>query len=261
MGYTILADLLVVIHFLFVAFVVVGQLLIMVGAPFRWRWTRNFWFRLAHLACIAIVASEAAANIKCPCTVWEDQLRAAAGKPVEEGTFMGRLAHNLLFYDADPALFPPMHMLFGALVLETFLLFPPRWPRRTNPRPRWRWSLYIGGNLCGAVAVLCLALAVRLMLYPTRVPEDAGEEQRARLEAVAAGEQQLAVKYDKIAGAFGALGLVACMLSMRYTPAPPPRKRKPEAEGGKDGAPPASAPPNGSAPAGAGAEAGGRLTP
>jgi hypothetical protein len=260
MGYTILADTLVVIHFLFVAFVVVGQLLIMVGAPFRWRWTRNFWFRLAHLACIAVVASEAAANIKCPCTVWEDQLRAAAGKPVEEGTFMGRLAHNLLFYDADPALFPPMHMLFGALVLETFLLFPPRWPRRTNTKPSWRWSLYIGGNLCGAVAVLCLALAVRIMLHPTRAAEDASDEQRAHAEAVAAGEQQLAVKYDKLAGAFGALGLVACMLSMRYTPPPPPRRRKPEATGGKDGAP-AAAPPNGPATAPAGAEAGGRLTP
>ncbi len=260
MGYTILADILVVIHFLFVAFVVVGQLLIMVGAPLRWRWTRNFWFRLAHLACIAIVASEAAANVKCPCTVWEDQLRAAAGAKVEEGTFMGRLAHNLLFYDADPALFPPMHMLFGALVLETFLLFPPRWPRRTNPRPSRRWPLYIGGNLCGAVAVLCLALAVRIMLHPTRVPEDVSEEQRAHVEAVITGEQQLAAKYDKIAGVFGALGIVACMLSMRYTPAPPPRRRKPEAAGGKDETPPA-APPNGISTAPAGAEAGGRLTP
>ena len=259
MGYTILADILVVIHFLFVAFVVVGQLLIMIGAPLRWRWTRNFWFRLAHLACIAVVASEAAANIKCPCTLWEDQLRAAAGKPVEEGTFMGRLAHDLLFYNADPAIFPPMHMLFGALVLETFLLFPPRWPRRTNPRPSWRWPLFIGGNLCGAVAVLCLSLAVQIMLHPTRAPEDASDEQRAHAEAVAAGEQQLAVKYDKIAGAFGALGLVASMLSMRYTPRPPPRRRKSEAAGAKDGTPPAA--PNGVTTAPAGAEAGGRLTP
>ena len=257
MGYTILADILVVIHFLFVAFVVVGQLLIMIGGPFRWRWTRNFWFRFAHLACIAIVASEAAANIKCPCTVWEDQLRAAAGTKVEEGTFMGRLAHSLLFYDADPALFPPMHMLFGALVLETFLLFPPRWPRRTNPSPRWRWSLYIGGNLCGAVAVLCLALAVRIMLHPTRVPEDASEEQRIHAEQVAAGEQQLAVKYDKIAGAFAAIGLVGSMLSMRFTPQPPPRPRKPKAGPGKD----EPAPPlNGPAPP-AHAESGRRLTP
>jgi hypothetical protein len=257
MGYTILADILVVIHFLFVAFVVVGQLLIMIGGPFRWRWTRNFWFRFAHLACIAIVASEAAANIKCPCTVWEDQLRAAAGKPVEEGTFMGRLAHSLLFYDADPALFPPMHMLFGALVLETFLLFPPRWPRRTNPRPRWRWSLFIGGNLCGAIAVLCLALAVRIMLRPTRAAEDASEEQRAHAEAVATGEQQLATRYDKIAGAFAAIGLVGSMLSMRFTPQPPPRPRKPKAGPGKD----EPAPPlNGPAPP-AHAESGRRLTP
>jgi hypothetical protein len=258
MGYTILADVLVVIHFLFVAFVVVGQLLIMIGAPLGWRWTRNFWFRLGHLACIAVVAAEAAANVKCPCTVWEDQLRAAARQPVSEGTFMGRLAHNLLFYDVDAALFPPMHMLFGALVLETFLLFPPRWPRRTNPRPSWRWSLFIGGNLCGAVAVLCLALAVRIMLHPTRAAEDASEEQRAHAEAVAAGEQQLAVKYDKIAGAFAAIGLVTSMLSMRFTP-PPPRPPKPKAGPAKDDQP-APAALNAPAPP-ARAESGQRLTP
>ncbi|HZY87747.1 MAG TPA: DUF2784 domain-containing protein [Gemmataceae bacterium] len=258
MGYTILADILVVIHFLFVAFVVVGQLLIMIGAPLGWRWTRNFWFRLGHLACIAVVAAEAAANVKCPCTVWEDQLRAAARQPVSEGTFMGRLAHNLLFYDVDAALFPPMHMLFGALVLETFLLFPPRWPRRTNPKPSWRWSLFVGGNLCGAAAVLCLALAVRIMLNPTRVSEDASDEQRQQAELVITGENQLAARYDKIAGALGALGIVACMLSMRFTPTPPPRPRKPKAEGGRR-EPPAPAELNPPAPAKA--ETGGRLTP
>jgi hypothetical protein len=257
MGYTILADVLVVVHFLFVAFVVVGQVLIMIGAPLRWRWARNFWFRFAHLACIAIVASEAAANIKCPCTVWEDQLRAAAGQQVAEGTFMGRLAHNLLFYNADPALFPPMHMLFGALVLETFLLFPPRWPRHPRPRPSWRWTLFLGGNLCGAAAVLYLALAVRIMLHPTRVAEDATDEQRAYAEAVADGEQRLAVQYDKIAGALGALGLVACMLSMRYTPAPPPRPPRPR-PGGRDPRPGTGAL---SATTPAPAEPGGRLTP
>jgi hypothetical protein len=258
MGYTILADILVVIHFLFVAFVVVGQLLIMIGAPLRWRWTRNFWFRLAHLVCIAIVASEAAANIKCPCTVWEDELRAAAGQPVEEGTFMGRLAHSLLFYNADPALFPPMHMLFGALVLETFLLFPPRWPRRTNSKPSWRWPLYIGGNLCGAIAVLCLALAVQIMLHPTRVSEDASEEQRQQAELRITGENQLAATYDKVAGAFGALGIVASMLSMRFTPALPPRPRKSRAQGDKH-EPPAPGALN--TAASAKAETGGPLTP
>jgi hypothetical protein len=151
-----------------------------------------------------------------------------------------------------------MHMLFGALVLETFLLFPPRWPRRTRPNPRRRWSLYIGGNLCGAVAVLCLALAVRLMLNPTRVGEDASEEQQRQAEVAAAGEQQLAVTYDKIAGFFGALGLVACMASMRYTRMPTPAAPAPAPAKNGQGPPEREGLP---APAPAKADTGQRLTP
>jgi hypothetical protein len=135
MGYVFLADLLVAIHFAFVAFVVAGQLLIMLGAVCRWRWVRNPWFRVLHLLAIGVVAFEAAMNIECPCTVWERQLRDLAQMPVEQGSFIGRLAHNLLFYDAPEIYFQRGHMVFGALVLLTFVLAPPRWRRRRPPSP------------------------------------------------------------------------------------------------------------------------------
>ena len=50
-----LADGLVALHVAYVAFIVLGQLLILAGLVFRWQWVRNFWFRLAHLVAIAIV--------------------------------------------------------------------------------------------------------------------------------------------------------------------------------------------------------------
>lgn len=45
-----LADLVLLLHFAFVLFIVGGAALIWTGAGLGWRWVRNFWFRTAHLA-------------------------------------------------------------------------------------------------------------------------------------------------------------------------------------------------------------------
>ena len=80
MWYGIAADLMVAVHFAYVAYVVVGQAAIMIAAPFKWQWARNPWFRFTHLAAIGYVAYEAIYHIRCPLTVWEEQLRALAGQ-------------------------------------------------------------------------------------------------------------------------------------------------------------------------------------
>ncbi len=49
-----LADAIVIIHALFVAFVVFGMAAIVVGLVLRWGWVRNFWFRVLHLAAIGL---------------------------------------------------------------------------------------------------------------------------------------------------------------------------------------------------------------
>jgi len=74
-----LADIVLIVHFLFVAFVVGGLALIWVGAASGWAWVRNFWFRVAHLAAIVFVAGEALVGVWCPLTVWEDALRGVHG--------------------------------------------------------------------------------------------------------------------------------------------------------------------------------------
>lgn len=128
MPYSFLADLLVTIHVGYVAFVVVGQLAILVGLIWHWAWVRNFWFRLTHMLAIGIVAAEALCQIRCPITVWEDQLRLLAGQACGEGSFMGRLMHQLLYYNLPDWYFDVLHVAFGVLVLATFVLAPPRWP-------------------------------------------------------------------------------------------------------------------------------------
>src|SRR5947209_12170697 len=105
MGYSLLADVVVALHVAYVSFVVFGQLAICLCLVLRWSWIRNFWFRAGHLLAIVIVATEAIFNVQCPLTAWEDRLRALAGQAVEEGSFIGRFLHNLMFFDVEPHVF------------------------------------------------------------------------------------------------------------------------------------------------------------
>lgn len=127
--YGFLADAMVVFHLLYCAYVVVGQVVVVVAAPFRWEWARNPWFRYSHLLTIAIVVVEEAMGWRCPLTVWEEQLRTLAGQSIAEGeSFLGRIAHDALFYRDVPAMvFTVLHVAMGVVVAQGVLMFPPRW--------------------------------------------------------------------------------------------------------------------------------------
>src|SRR5205823_13710566 len=115
------ADVLVVFHTAYVGFVVIGQLLIVLGLLCGWRWVRNPWFRSIHLAAILVVAVEAYFQYTCPLTTWENQLRELAGEPVRGQSFVGRLMNEILFSESyNPDLIHKLHMAFGVLVLVTF---------------------------------------------------------------------------------------------------------------------------------------------
>ena len=135
--YALLADLVTTIHFAYVAFVVVAQLLILAGIVLRWKWIRNPWFRCIHLAMILIVAFEAMGGIECPLTVWDQQLRELAGQETQEGTFIGKLLLNILYFDAAQyrGLLTSIYYGFAALVLVTFLIAPPRLRRTPKELP------------------------------------------------------------------------------------------------------------------------------
>jgi hypothetical protein len=128
--YSFLADLIVVVHFAYVAFVVLGMAAILLGVVLRWSWVRNFWFRTVHLAMIAVVVVESLCGIICPLTHWENQLRGATDDVDAARSFIGRWAHDLLFIDVPPSVMPVVYVIFGAAVLATFVFAPPRWPSR-----------------------------------------------------------------------------------------------------------------------------------
>jgi hypothetical protein len=124
--YRALADLVVVIHFSYVAFVILGQLAIVYGLVRRRSWARNFYFRWLHLATIAFVVLQSWLGVTCPLTDLENYFRVRAGESGYPGDFIGYWAHQFLFYELPTRVFVVSYSLFGALVLGTFLLAPPR---------------------------------------------------------------------------------------------------------------------------------------
>ncbi|OHB68006.1 MAG: hypothetical protein A2V70_06695 [Planctomycetes bacterium RBG_13_63_9] len=126
----LLADLIVVVHFAWVAFVVLGMVLILVGLARRWRWVRDFWFRGAHFLMIAIVVAESLGGIVCPLTQWECNLRVKGGDAGRPGSFVGRWVHDLIYFESPQWLLTVVYCLFGAAVLLTWILAPPHWPRQ-----------------------------------------------------------------------------------------------------------------------------------
>ncbi len=128
MIYALLADLLAGIHLAFIAFVVGGQLAVLIGAALRWQWIRNRWFRVGHLLAIVFVALEAVVGMICPLTDWEYQLRMSAGQIVEEDiSFVGRLVREILFYEFPTWAFTTAYVSFALVVLATLVLVPPQW--------------------------------------------------------------------------------------------------------------------------------------
>ena len=98
--FAVLADIIVIVHFCYVAFTVGGEILILLGGALTWAWVRNLPFRVVHLAAVVLVAAEALAGTSCPLTVWEYALRARAGQAAEEQvSFVARLVRSIIFYD------------------------------------------------------------------------------------------------------------------------------------------------------------------
>ncbi|APV49563.1 hypothetical protein BWI17_07655 [Betaproteobacteria bacterium GR16-43] len=119
---TAAADLLLILHAAFVAFVVLGLPATWLGLALGKGWARNPAFRIAHLAAIAFVVGESLLGLTCPLTEWEDALRGTTG----EKEFIARWIHAWLFWSAPPWVFTAAYAAFGAAVAWTWWRWPPR---------------------------------------------------------------------------------------------------------------------------------------
>ena len=123
--YQQIADVVLVVHFAIVLFVVGGLVLVVAGNLWRWSWVNRLWFRVAHLAAIAVVVAESWLGLTCPLTTLESWLRLQGGEPVHGESFIGHWLRTLLFYEAPPWVFALAYTVFGLLVAAAWWHFPP----------------------------------------------------------------------------------------------------------------------------------------
>jgi hypothetical protein len=135
MGYRLAADAILIVHTAFIAFVVLGLLVILVGGVVGWRAVRNIWFRVIHLACIGYVVVQAWLGLVCPLTIWESELRVLAGEdPYAPQGFIATWLQRLIFFEGESWVFTLAYSLFGLAVLVTLIFVPPRWKQLGSPR-------------------------------------------------------------------------------------------------------------------------------
>jgi multisubunit Na+/H+ antiporter MnhB subunit len=122
------ADAILLLHALFVGFVVVGLVLILVGKARAWSWVRNPWFRVAHLVAIGVVVLQSWFGVICPLTTLETTLRSRAGEAAYAGSFVAHWLETLLYYRVPPWVFVVCYTAFGAVVVASWFWVRPSCP-------------------------------------------------------------------------------------------------------------------------------------
>ena len=106
MAHRIAADLMLLVHVLFVAFVVLGLLLVLAG--------------------IGIVVLQAWLGRHCGLTNLESWLRVRAGQAVYDTGFVQYWVERFLYHEAPGWVFALTYTVFGILVALAWWYFPPR---------------------------------------------------------------------------------------------------------------------------------------
>ena len=129
MLYQLIADAVLVLHVLIVLFVVLGLLLVFIGAARGWGWVRNPRFRIVHLTTVAVVMIQAWLGKICPLTIFEMYLRKQAGDAVYAGGFIAHWLGELLYYDLPVWVFAVIYTFFSAIVAASWFVIKPNFLR------------------------------------------------------------------------------------------------------------------------------------
>ncbi len=124
--YQLLADVVLLVHFGVIVFVVGGLAYAVAGSIRHWRGARNLGFRVAHLAAIAFIVAQSWLGSYCPLTTLESWLRAEAGARAYDRSFIEHWVQKIIFYEAPFAVFVIAYTIFGLIVAWAWWRFPPR---------------------------------------------------------------------------------------------------------------------------------------
>ena len=118
----VLGQLILAAHLVVIAFNVAGLLVIPAGAVLGWRWVRIRWWRLLHLASLAVVAAQAALGRACFLTDWQDGL---TGGGVHDPLIM-RWVNSVIYWPLPMWAFTAGYLAVFGYVIALWVFVPPR---------------------------------------------------------------------------------------------------------------------------------------
>jgi hypothetical protein len=121
-----LAEAILAIHVLIIVFNVGGLIVIPLGAWRHWAFVRVRWWRVLHLASLAIVAVQAIWGRACFLTIWQSDLQRTAGQSASESPLIQRWVEHVVFWPVPLWVFTALYVLVFAYTVALWWLVPPK---------------------------------------------------------------------------------------------------------------------------------------
>jgi len=127
MAYKIFADTIIVVHFLYILFMLLGFLLTIYAVLFREKFFDWWLFRSLHLLGIFYVASLSILGKYCPLTILENELRLKYEVfSVYSGSFIIHYLEKLVYPDVNPLVIQIPTVFLAIFTIVMFIVKPPK---------------------------------------------------------------------------------------------------------------------------------------
>lgn len=127
MAYKIFADAIIVVHFLYILFMLLGFLLTGYALFFREKFFDRWLFRSLHLLGIFYVVSLSILGKYCPLTILENELRLRYEVySVYSGSFIVHYLEKLVYPDVNPLVIQIPTVFLAIFTIVVFIIKPPK---------------------------------------------------------------------------------------------------------------------------------------
>ena len=118
----LVADLILIIHFLIIFFIISLFGLVPYGYSKKWNWVSSKKIRYTHLFLITLVTIESLFGIICPLTILENNLRGI----VTNQTFISKYLSKIIFFNFPSSVF--LVLYFSGFLISIYIIvkYPPK---------------------------------------------------------------------------------------------------------------------------------------
>ena len=122
-----LAEIILSAHIVIILFNVLGFIAVPIGAACGWHFVHVAWWRLLHVALLAVVAAQALAGRACILTLWQSALAGSEAIPTP---LIMSWINRLIYWNLPIWVFALLYAVVFGFALVLLWLVPVHWPRR-----------------------------------------------------------------------------------------------------------------------------------